>query len=82
MSSASPLTPVADPGDAATDVDANRLDVDVRWNATYLILKHVVSYKRTFSVFIGANYPTGGESLLTDDHCYVIEHMLKFLGLF
>jgi hypothetical protein len=79
MSSAPPLTPVADPSDAAAATD---VDVDVRWNAIYLMLKHVVSYKRTFSVFISANYPTGGESLLTDDHWYVIEHMLKFLGLF
>jgi hypothetical protein len=55
--------------------------MDVRWNATYLMLKHV-SYKHTFSVFISANYPTRGEPLLTDDHWYVAEHMLKFLGLF
>jgi hypothetical protein len=33
-------------------------------------------------MFISANYPTGGELLLTDDHWYVVEHMLKFLGLF
>jgi hypothetical protein len=35
-----------------------------------------------FFMFISANYPTGGELLLTDDHWYVVEHMLKFLGLF
>jgi hypothetical protein len=58
------------------------LDIDVKWNATYLMLKNVVPCKHTFSVFISANYPTGGESLLTDDHWYVVEHMLKFLGLF
>jgi hypothetical protein len=58
------------------------LDMDVRWNATDLMLKHVVSYKNTFSVFISANYPIASESLLTDDHWYVVEHMLKFLGLF
>jgi hypothetical protein len=45
-------------------------------------LKHVVPYKRPFSVFISTNYPTGGESLLIDDHWYVVEHMLQFLGLF
>jgi hypothetical protein len=56
--------------------------MDVRWNVTYLMLKHVVPYKRTFSVFISANYPTEGESLLIDDHWYVVEHMLEFLGLF
>jgi hypothetical protein len=44
------------------------LDIDVKWNATYLMLKNVVPRKHTFSVFISANYPTGGESLLTDDH--------------
>jgi hypothetical protein len=44
------------------------LDMNVRWNATYLMLKHVVPYKHTFSMFINANYPTGGEPLLTDDH--------------
>jgi hypothetical protein len=58
------------------------LDMDVRWNVTYLMLKHVVPYKRPFSVFISTNYPTGGESLLIDDHWYVVEHMLEFLGLF
>jgi hypothetical protein len=58
------------------------LDMYVRWNATYLMLTHVVPYKHTFSVFISANYPTGGEPLLTDDHWYVAEHMIKFLGLF
>jgi hypothetical protein len=56
--------------------------MDVRWNITYLILKHVVPYKHTISVFISANYPTGGEPLLIDDHWYVVEHMLKFLWLF
>jgi hypothetical protein len=58
------------------------LDMDVRWNVTYLMLKHVVPYKHTFSVFISVNYPTGGESLLIDDYWNIIEHMLKFLGLF
>jgi hypothetical protein len=33
-------------------------------------------------VFISANYPIGGEPLLTDDHWYVVEHMLKFLVVF
>jgi hypothetical protein len=32
------------------------LDMDVRWNSTYLMLKHLVPYKNTFSVFISANY--------------------------
>jgi hypothetical protein len=51
------------------------LDMDVRWNATYLMLKHVVPYKHTFYMFISVNYPTGGEPLLTDDHWYVAKHM-------
>jgi hypothetical protein len=37
------------------------LDMDVWWNATYLVLKHVVPYKNTFFVFISANYPASGE---------------------
>jgi hypothetical protein len=44
------------------------LDMDVRWNSTHLMLKHLVPYKNTFSVFISANYQAGGESLLTKDH--------------
>jgi hypothetical protein len=58
------------------------LDMDVRWNATYLMLKHLAPYKKTFSVYVSANYQVGGESLLTEEHWYVAEHMLKFLGLF
>jgi hypothetical protein len=59
-----------------------RLDMDVRWNSTYLMLKHLVPYKNTFSVYISVNYQAVGESLLTKDHWYVAEHMLNFLGLF
>ncbi|GJN11751.1 hypothetical protein PR202_ga29967 [Eleusine coracana subsp. coracana] len=32
------------------------LDMDVRWNATYVMLQHLVPYKETFSVFVCANY--------------------------
>jgi hypothetical protein len=42
----------------------------------------VVPYKNTLSVFISANYPATSEPILTNDHWYVAEHMLKFLGLF
>jgi hypothetical protein len=35
------------------------LDMDVRWNSTYLMLKHLVPYNQTFSVFIETNYPRG-----------------------
>jgi hypothetical protein len=32
------------------------LDIDVRWNSTYLMLKHFVPYKNTFSVFMDTHY--------------------------
>ena len=32
------------------------LDMDVRWNSTYLMLKHLLSYKNVFSVFINFRY--------------------------
>jgi hypothetical protein len=46
------------------------LDMDVRWNSTYLMLKHLLSYKEVFSVFINSNY---GSELLTPQHWYVAE---------
>jgi hypothetical protein len=57
------------------------LDMDVRWNATYLMLVHLVPYKTTFPMYISANYQVGGEPSLMDEHWYVAEHILKFLGL-
>jgi hypothetical protein len=54
------------------------LDMDVRWNATYLMLKQLVPYKTTFSMYVSANYQVGGEPLLTEEHWYVVEHILKF----
>lgn len=33
------------------------LDMDVRWNATFIMLKHLIPYKDTFSTFVSANYP-------------------------
>jgi hypothetical protein len=33
-------------------------------------------------VFISANYLAGGESLLTEDHWYIVEHILNFIGIF
>jgi hypothetical protein len=56
--------------------------MDVRWNSTYLMLKHLVPYKNTFSIYISANYHVAGESLLTKDHWYVAKHILNFLGLY
>jgi hypothetical protein len=52
------------------------LGMDVRWNSTYLILKHILPYKDTFSVFIHTNYR--GDTLLTPDHWYDAEHILQF----
>jgi hypothetical protein len=44
------------------------------------VLKHLVSYKTIFFVYVNANYQVGGEPLLTDKHWYVVEHMLNFLS--
>jgi hypothetical protein len=30
--------------------------MDVRWNSTYLLLKHLIPYRSTFSVFIATHY--------------------------
>ena len=49
------------------------LDMNVRWNATYLILKHLVPYKHVFSVFINFNY---GSELLSARHWYIAEKIL------
>jgi hypothetical protein len=58
------------------------LDMDVRWNSTYLMLKHLLPYKDTFSVFIHTNYRGASGTLLTQDHWYVVEHILRFLEQF
>jgi hypothetical protein len=55
------------------------LDMDVRWNSTYLMLEHLLPYKDVFTVFINSNY---GSELLTNNHWYVAEHMFKFLKVF
>jgi hypothetical protein len=55
------------------------LDMDVRWNATYLMLKHLVSYSKIFSVFINSNY---GDTLLTLAHWHVANKVLQFLEIF
>jgi hypothetical protein len=54
------------------------LDMDVRWNSTYLMLKHRLPYKDTFSMFIHTNYRVASGTLLTPDHWYVAEHILQF----
>ena len=41
------------------------LDMDVKWNSTYFMLKHLVSHKESFSVFIRTHYLRGsGERML------------------
>jgi hypothetical protein len=61
-----------------------QLDMDVRWNSTYLMLKHIYPHKQSFSTFMQAQYPRGeGESfLLTDEHWAVAKKVLSFLELF
>jgi hypothetical protein len=58
------------------------LDMDVRWNSTYLMLKHLLPYKDTLSVFIHTNYRGVSGTLLTPDHWYVVEHILQFFEQF
>jgi hypothetical protein len=60
------------------------LDMDVRWNSTYLMLKTLLPHKETFSTFIEANYPRapGSPFLLTDAHWHMASKILKFLELF
>jgi hypothetical protein len=53
--------------------------MDVRWNSTYLMLKHLLTYKEVFSVFINSNY---GSELLTPQHWYVTEQIMVFLEIF
>jgi hypothetical protein len=55
------------------------LDMDARWNSTYLMLKHLIPYKDIFSVFINSHY---GSELLTRNHWYVAEKIMEFLELF
>ena len=59
------------------------LDMDVRWNSTYLMLKHLLPHKATFSVFITTQHPlVDGQPLLTDQHWYVAENFFEFLEQF
>ncbi|KAJ1288909.1 hypothetical protein BS78_02G124400 [Paspalum vaginatum] len=56
------------------------LDMDVRWNSTYLMLKHLLPHKETFEVFIQTHHPN--RDLLTRGHWYVAERILEFLERF
>ena len=59
------------------------LDMDVRWNSTYLMLKHLIPHRETFFVWITTNYPLkDGESLLTNKHWDIAEKILSFLEQF
>jgi hypothetical protein len=60
------------------------IDMVVRWNSTYLMLKHLVPYKKTFGVFMDTNYPRklGEPNSLTNSQWYVVEKLLEFLELF
>lgn len=55
------------------------LDMEVRWNATYLMLKHLIPYKDVFSVFINSHY---GSELLGRIHWHVADQIMIFLELF
>jgi hypothetical protein len=58
------------------------LDMDIRWNSTYIMLKHVVPYC-TFSSFIQTHHPFRNSlPLLTDNHWYVAKKVLEFLKTF
>jgi len=49
------------------------LDIDVRWNATYLMLKHLIPYRSIFSVFINSHYVS---QLLSKNHWCVVQKVL------
>jgi hypothetical protein len=47
-----------------------QLNMDIRWNFTFLMLKHLFPHKTLFTTFIHAQYPRveGELLLLTDEH--------------
>jgi hypothetical protein len=61
-----------------------QLDMVVRWNSTFLMLKHLFPHKAPFTTFIHAHYPRceGELLLLTDEHWVVAQKVLSFLELF
>jgi hypothetical protein len=64
------------------------LDMNVRWNSTYLMLKHAIPYKSTFLMFIHTHYAQEvgqddqSQTLLTPAHWDIGEKILHFLELF
>ncbi|KAJ1278828.1 hypothetical protein BS78_04G108900 [Paspalum vaginatum] len=59
-------------------------DIDVRWNSTFLMHKHLLPHRGTFSVFLQTQYPLkeGAPHLLTNNHWSIAEKVLTFLQLF
>jgi hypothetical protein len=50
------------------------LDMDVRWNTTYLTLKDLLPHNNSFSAFITSSHPLiDGQPLLTEQHSDVAE---------
>ena len=59
------------------------LDMDVRWNSTYLMLKHLIPHREPFTVFISTQHPfVNDHPLLTDLHWACAESVLCFLEQF
>jgi hypothetical protein len=59
------------------------VNMDVRWNSTFLMLKHLAPYQTTFSVWIKTNHPSKSDGfLLTENHWCIAEKLLSFLQLF
>jgi len=58
------------------------VDMDVRWNSTYLMLQHLCEepYPGVFKTFINANF--GSEDLLTTRHFTIAKQILQFLEVF
>jgi hypothetical protein len=61
-----------------------QLDMDVRWNSTFLMLNHLFRHKTPFTTFIHTQYlrVEGELLLLTDEHWAVAQKVLSFLELF
>jgi hypothetical protein len=50
------------------------VDMDVRWNSTYLMLKNLLPHKSTFSLFVKTQYPLNEDGTrLTDNHWAIAE---------
>ena len=56
------------------------LDMPVRWNSTYLMLKTLLPYISTISIFVHTHYQ--GQTMLTNNHWYVAQKIADFLEVF